>query len=64
VGDAAANIFGLRPAIGWFTEDTARAKESLRKLAVLDFEAVFFGHGRPIEKEAALRFRRLAEKLR
>jgi len=64
VGDAAANIFGLRPAIGWFTEDTARAKESLRKLAVLDFETVFFGHGRPIEKEAALRFRRLAEKLR
>jgi glyoxylase-like metal-dependent hydrolase (beta-lactamase superfamily II) len=64
VGDAAANIFGLRPAIGWFTEDAARAKESLRKLAALDFEAVFFGHGRPIAKEAALRFRRFVEKLR
>jgi len=64
VGDAAANIFGVRPSIGWFTEDTARAKESLQKLAALDFDAAFFGHGRPIDKEAALRFRRLAEKLR
>ena len=63
-GDAAANTFGLRPPIGWFTEDTAQAKESIRKLAALDFEVAFFGHGRPISKEAALRFRRFAEKLR
>jgi glyoxylase-like metal-dependent hydrolase (beta-lactamase superfamily II) len=63
-GDAAANTFGLRPPIGWYTEDTAQAKESIRKLAALDFEAAFFGHGRPIDKEAALRFRRFAEKLR
>jgi glyoxylase-like metal-dependent hydrolase (beta-lactamase superfamily II) len=63
-GDAIANTFGLRPPIGWFTEDTAQAKESMRKLAALDFEAVFFGHGRPIDKKAALRFRRFAEKLR
>ena len=64
VGDAAANTFGLRLPIGWFTEDMAQTKESIRKLAALDFEAVFFGHGRPIDKEGALRFRRLAEKLR
>ena len=63
-GDAAANTSGLRGPVGWFTEDMARAKESIRKLAALDFEAVFFGHGRPIDKEAALRFRRFAEKLR
>src|SRR3990170_1337938 len=63
-GDAAANTFGLRTPIGWFTEDMAQAKESIRKLAALDFEAAFFGHGRPIDQEAALRFRRLAEKLR
>ena len=63
-GDAAANLFGLRRPIGWFTEDMAQAKESIRKLAALDFEAVFFGHGRPIDKQAALRFRRFAEKLR
>ena len=63
-GDAAANLFGLRRPIGWFTEDMAQAKESIRKLAALDFEAAFFGHGRPIGKEATLRFRRFAEKLR
>jgi glyoxylase-like metal-dependent hydrolase (beta-lactamase superfamily II) len=62
-GDAAANTSGLRGPVGWFTEDMAGAKESIRKLAALDFEAVFFGHGRPIDKEAALRFRRFAEKL-
>ena len=64
VGDAAANTFGLRGPIGWFTEDAAQARESLRKLAALDFEAAFFGHGRPIDKDAVLRFRRFAEKLR
>ena len=64
VGDAAANTFRLRGPIGWFTEDAAQAKDSIRKLATLDFEAVFFGHGQPIDKEAALRFRRFAEKLR
>jgi glyoxylase-like metal-dependent hydrolase (beta-lactamase superfamily II) len=63
-GDAAANTSGLRGPVGWFTEDMAQAKESIRKLAALDFDAVFFGHGRPIDKEAALRFRRFAEKLR
>jgi glyoxylase-like metal-dependent hydrolase (beta-lactamase superfamily II) len=63
-GDAIANTFGLRPPIGWFTEDMAQVKESIRKLAALDFEAVFFGHGRPIDKKASLRFRRFAEKLR
>jgi glyoxylase-like metal-dependent hydrolase (beta-lactamase superfamily II) len=64
VGDVAAKIFRLRGPIGWFTEDAAQAKESIRKLAALDFEVIFFGHGRPIDKEAALRFRRFAEKLR
>jgi glyoxylase-like metal-dependent hydrolase (beta-lactamase superfamily II) len=63
-GDAAANRFSLRGPVGWFTEDKGQAKESLRKLAALDFEAAFFGHGRPIEKGAALQFRRLVEKLR
>jgi glyoxylase-like metal-dependent hydrolase (beta-lactamase superfamily II) len=64
VGDTAANLFRLRGPIGWFTEDMAQAKESIRKLATLDFEVVFFGHGQLIDKEAALRFRRFAEKLR
>jgi len=63
-GDAAANTFGLRPPIGWFTEDQAAAKDSIRKLAALDIDVALFGHGRPIEREAMARFRRLAEKLR
>lgn len=63
-GDAVANNFGLRGPIGWYTEDMAQAKESIRKLAALDFEAVFFGHGSPIAKGAALRLRGFAEKLR
>jgi glyoxylase-like metal-dependent hydrolase (beta-lactamase superfamily II) len=63
-GDAAANTFGLRPPMGWFTEDLARARESIRKLAELDFEVACFGHGRPLDREASLRFRRFAERLR
>ena len=63
-GDAVANNFGLRGPIGWYTEDMAQAKESIRRLAALDFEAIFFGHGRPISRGAAVRLRRLAEKLR
>ncbi len=61
-GDAAANTFGLRPPIGWFTEDAARARESIRRLAALDFDVALFGHGPPLRGEAMLRFRRLVEK--
>jgi glyoxylase-like metal-dependent hydrolase (beta-lactamase superfamily II) len=63
-GDAVANVFGLRPPIGWFTEDMAQAKESIRKLADLDFEVACFGHGRPLDKDASVRFRRFADRLR
>ena len=40
-----------------------QAKESVRKLAALEFEVACFGHGRVLKGEANLRFRRLAEKL-
>ncbi len=63
-GDAAANTFGLRPPIGWFTQDAALAKESILKLAALDFDIAVFGHGPPLTKDALLKFRRLADKLR
>jgi glyoxylase-like metal-dependent hydrolase (beta-lactamase superfamily II) len=65
-GDAAANAFGLGPPsgpFGLFNEDFAQARESFRKLAQLDFEVACFGHGRPLDKEASLAFRRAAEKL-
>jgi glyoxylase-like metal-dependent hydrolase (beta-lactamase superfamily II) len=63
VGDAAANILGLRMPIGMYTVDPEQAKESVRKLAALDFDVACFGHGRVLKGEANLRFRRLAEKL-
>ena len=63
-GDAAANLFGLRPPIGMFTEDRIAARASIKKLAQLDFDVVCFGHGKPLERDASRAFRRLAEKLR
>src|SRR3990172_170586 len=62
-GDAAANVFRLGLPIGMFTADREQAKESIRKLAALEFEVACFGHGRVLKGEANLRFRRLAEKL-
>ena len=48
----------------WFTEDLAQARESRRRIAALDFAVACFGHGRPLDKEASLRLRRFAERLR
>jgi glyoxylase-like metal-dependent hydrolase (beta-lactamase superfamily II) len=63
VGDAAANILGLRMPIGMYTVNPQQARESIRKLAELDFDVACFGHGRVLKGEANLRFRRLADKL-
>src|SRR3990170_5024174 len=62
-GDAAANVIRLGMPIGMFTADREQAKESVRKLAALEFEVACFGHGRVLKGEANLKFRRLAEKL-
>ena len=66
-GDAAANAMGLGPPrglYGLYNEDQAAARESFKRLALLDFDAAFFGHGKPLDKGACLKFRRAAEKLR
>ncbi len=63
LGDATANILGLRPPLWLSTLDMGQAKESIRKLAALEFDVACFGHGRVLKGEANLRFRRLAEKL-
>jgi len=54
--DAAANM----PMLGWSVayEDLARGQRSLEKLAALEFEVACFGHGSPILKGAAGRFRK------
>lgn len=65
-GDAAANALGLGPPsgpFGMFNEDQAQARESFRKLAELEFEVACFGHGKPLDKDASLAFRRAAERL-
>ena len=65
-GDAAAHIVTVGPPsgpFGMFNEDREKVKESFRKLAELDFEVACFGHGKPLDKQASLAFRRAAEKL-
>ncbi len=65
-GDAAGHILRVGPPsgpFGMFNEDREKVKESFRKLAELDFEVACFGHGKPLDKEASLAFRRAAEKL-
>ena len=63
VGDAAGNFPRLGQPLGAFTADREQAKESIRKIAGLEFEVACFGHGRPLKGEANVKFRRLAEKL-
>ena len=65
-GDAAVNAFGLGPPsgpLGIFNEDQAQARESFSKLAELDFDIACFGHGKPLDREASLAFRRRVERL-
>jgi glyoxylase-like metal-dependent hydrolase (beta-lactamase superfamily II) len=62
-GDAAANIGRLGAPIGFFTEDTAEAKRSIRKLAELDFDIACFGHGKVLKGSANTSFRQLVERL-
>ncbi|HUF54135.1 MAG TPA: MBL fold metallo-hydrolase [Dehalococcoidia bacterium] len=63
-GDAAAHMMGRlgKPAL-IFTEDMAAAKESMRKLAALEFNTACFGHGSVLKGGANLAFRRYVEKM-
>lgn len=59
-GDAAANLLGrLGPAL--VDEDPAGADRSFAHLATLEFEVALFGHGSPLVRNAAGRFRRVAQ---
>jgi glyoxylase-like metal-dependent hydrolase (beta-lactamase superfamily II) len=55
VGDAATNF--LRLSWGPIYEDVGQGRESLAKLAALDFEVAAFAHGRAIRAHAGERFR-------
>jgi glyoxylase-like metal-dependent hydrolase (beta-lactamase superfamily II) len=63
LGDAAARLPEGRLLVGVFNVDSDEARRSFQRLAELDFEVACFGHGAPLDKEASLAFRRLAEKL-
>ena len=63
VGDAAARMPDGQLIVGVFNVDPEQTKESFRKLAELEFDAAFFGHGAPMEKDSSLTFRRVAERL-
>jgi glyoxylase-like metal-dependent hydrolase (beta-lactamase superfamily II) len=59
VGDAAGNIRN-KLGVSLLNDDTALARQSLRRLVGLDFAAACFGHGRVIARDAAGRFRAVA----
>jgi glyoxylase-like metal-dependent hydrolase (beta-lactamase superfamily II) len=60
VGDAVWNLTGTRPSWEAFTQDPERNRETIRELADLPFEAVFFGHGPTIRRDGRRRVRSLA----
>ncbi len=55
LGDAAANIFGLKPMIAY--EHFQQGVMSLQHLCRFDFDVACFGHGSTILQEAGRRFR-------
>lgn len=63
VGDALVNTPELAGSPPQYTVDAAQAKESVRKLAALDAKTVLFGHGDPLEGNAAAALKELAASL-
>ncbi len=62
-GDAAERDLEENVIVGMFNLDQQQAIASFRKLAELDFEIACIGHGKPLDKDASLAFRRVADKL-
>ncbi len=63
VGDAAARMPDGQLIVGVFNADPEQARRSFAKLAELEFDVALFGHGAPLDKDACVSFRKLAEKL-
>ncbi len=63
-GDAAANMFSrIGKPLLMFTEDMDEAKQSMRKLAEMEFDTACFGHGKVLKGKANVAFRRYVEKM-
>ena len=56
IGDAAANLTGLKPMIAY--EHYSQGLQSLKKIARHDFQVACFGHGAPIKANADKEFRK------
>ena len=54
-GDVCTNVMGLGDPVGFENLNDGRASQ--RKIASLSFDAVGFGHGAPIARDASARFR-------
>ena len=54
-GDVCINVMGLGDPVGFESLEEGRASQ--RKLASLSFDAVGFGHGKSIARDASTRFR-------
>src|SRR5215471_11899796 len=54
-GDVGTNLMGLGDPLGF--ESLKEGRASQRKLATLSFDAAGFGHGKPIARDASMRFR-------
>jgi glyoxylase-like metal-dependent hydrolase (beta-lactamase superfamily II) len=59
VGDAVWNLAGFRPSWEAFTQDRERNRETVRQLADLPVEALYFGHGITIRRDGRRRLRSL-----
>lgn len=62
-GDAANNERGLGPMPDEYNVDPKQHRESIKKLATLQFEHAIFGHGVPIKGGAAKQFVEVARRL-
>ncbi len=62
-GDAVGHMFGkVAKPLGMFTEDMDAAKESIVKLAALEFDTACFGHGGVLKGKANVEFRRYVQR--
>ena len=60
-GDAISNtINGLQGPMSEFSGVMRTAEESVRKLAALEPEVILFGHGPPVQRDAAAQLHQLA----
>lgn len=62
-GGVAGDASGVAGANPRFSEDMDQAAASIKKLAELDFDSVYFGHGRPLEADGSALVAELAASL-